>query len=157
MKEIQALIKKLRLIFYAILAVALLALCAIEFDWVEVGMLIGLYDGQIEFLYQTFAIFSTLGLMVLALRLLKYNKVKKQLATGNQLHAYQRFWLCRMGLLTLPMFISIVGYWLFLNTSFLYQVFIMFVATIFVYPSVDRMQHECGNESDKETANETNK
>jgi hypothetical protein len=151
MKEIKALIKKLKLIFYAIWAVALLTLCAIEFDWVEVGLLIGAYDGQVEFVYQTLAIFITLGLMVLALRLLKYDRVKKHLATGNLLHAYQRFWLCRMTMLTIPMFFSIAGYWLFLNTSFLYQVFIMLIATIFVYPSVERMQNECEMETDKET------
>ena len=149
MKETEALIKKLKLIFYVIWAVALLALCAIEFDWIEVGLLIGVYEGTVEFLYQTVAVFITLGLVVLALRLLKFKVVKEQLATGDSLHAYKRFWLCRMAMLALPMFFNIIGYQLFLNISFLYLVFILFVATMFVYPSIGRMQNECDKETDK--------
>lgn len=96
---------------------------------------------QTEFYLLTVMELLTIGLIPLALRLFKINKVKQELREG-QAQALSKWAVCRLDMLCIPMLINAVLYYIYMNAAFGYLAIILFLCLFFIYPSKTRCQSE---------------
>ena len=68
-------------------------------------------------------------------------KVKRQLADGRE-EALCKWALYRLDMLSVPMFINAVLYYVYQHAAFGYLAIILFLCLFFIYPSMSRCQSE---------------
>lgn len=139
MKETQ---RKLRLAFFIPIVIALLMVVVFETGWILPG---AVDDRQIDFMVSMVMVLITLGVIPFALYMFRIPKIR-HLLTHQPEQAAQRLLslgLVRMSLLSVPMVLNILFYYLFcLNTSYFYMGVILFLSMFFIYPSIGRCQQE---------------
>ena len=136
-------IKQLKLLFYLIVGVSLLLMAVVEFLLLDIAGGLFADDKQIEFVYQSFMILLTLGGIYVVLRFFKFEGIKKRIQE-HQLTAYSRWSLIRMLVLEGVAILNIGGYFLFVNSSFVYLWLIIMLSFSFLYPTRERLINETG-------------
>ena len=136
-------IKQLKLLFYLIVGVSLLLMAVVEFLLLDIAGGLFADDKQFEFVYQSFMILLTLGGIYVVLRLFKFEGIKKRIQE-HQLTAYSRWSLIRMLVLEGIAILNIGGYFLFVNSSFVYLWLIIMLSFSFLYPTRERLINETG-------------
>lgn len=136
-------IKQLKLLFYLIVGVSLLLMAVVEFLLLDIAGGLFADDKQFEFVYQSFMILLTLGGIYVVLRFFKFEGIKKRIQE-HQLTAYSRWSLIRMLVLEGIAILNIGGYFLFVNSSFVYLWLIIMLSFSFLYPTRERLINETG-------------
>lgn len=136
-------IKQLKLLFYLIVGVSLLLMAVVEFLLLDIAGGLFADDKQFEFVYQSFMILLTLGGIYVVLRFFKFEGIKKRIQE-HQLTVYSRWSLIRMLVLEGIAILNIGGYFLFVNSSFVYLWLIIILSFSFLYPTRERLINEMG-------------
>jgi hypothetical protein len=98
---------------------------------------------SLEFLVLSIMELITICLIPLSLRLFRFGKVRKALAE-KKAEALISWGVLRLGLLSVPMILNTLFYYLFMNVAFGYMAIILFLCLFFVVPTMDRCQSEVG-------------
>ena len=133
--------KKLQLIFWIPIALSAIIIVLGELDIIPNGILAN--DKQVEFVIMSMMEILTIIAIPVALKLFKFKAIADKLASDTLLH-FERWGIVRLCLLTVPMVINLVCYYLFVGAGFGYLAIILFLSLFFVYPSLSR----CYNETD---------
>lgn len=117
-------------------------------------IVIGLYETNIllegalcngnkeqEFIVTTILQILTICNIPLALRLFKFEAVKKVISEKREKGHFHMASL-RMSLLTVPMIANIVCYYIYMNVAFLYLTIILAISLVFIIPTKDRCDSE---------------
>ena len=124
--------KYLRNLFWGTVAVPLLIATVYECDVLPTGVFAG--KAQEEFLAVIIMELLTIVMIPLALRLFKAKDVERKVAEGDTLAL--RIWgALRILMITVPLLLNTIGYYLFMNTTFGYMALILLICLPFVYIS----------------------
>lgn len=124
--------KYLRNLFIGTVAVSLLIATVYECDVLPTGVFAG--KAQEEFLAVIIMELLTIVMIPLALRLFKAKDVERKVAEGDTLAL--RIWgALRILMITVPLLLNTIGYYLFMNTTFGYMALILLICLPFVYTS----------------------
>lgn len=124
--------KYLRNLFIGTVAVPLLIATIYECDVLPTGVFAG--KAQEEFLAVIIMELLTIVMIPLALRLFKAKDVERKVAEGDTLAL--RIWgALRILMITVPLLLNTIGYYLFMNTTFGYMALILLICLPFVYTS----------------------
>ena len=124
--------KYLRNLFWGTVAVPLLIATVYECDVLPTGVFAG--KAQEEFLAVIIMELLTIVMIPLALRLFKAKDVERKVAEGDTLAL--RIWgALRILMITVPLLLNTIGYYLFMNTTFGYMALILLICLPFVYTS----------------------
>lgn len=124
--------KYLRNLFIGTVAVPLLIATVYECDVLPTGVFAG--KAQEEFLAVIIMELLTIVMIPLALRLFKAKDVERKVAEGDTL-ALRRWGALRILMITVPLLLNTIGYYLFMNTTFGYMALILLICLPFVYTS----------------------
>ena len=124
--------KKLRNLLIVTVAVPLLAAIVYECDVLPTGVFAG--NAQEEFLTVTFMELLTIVMIPLALRLFKAKDVERKVEEGDT-SALRKWGALRILMITVPLLLNTMGYYLFMNTTFGYMALILLICLPFVYIS----------------------
>ena len=124
--------KYLRNLFWGTVAVPLLIATVYECDVLPTGVFAG--KAQEEFLAVIIMELLTIVMISLALRLFKAKDVERKVAEGDTL-ALRRWGALRILMITVPLLLNTIGYYLFMNTTFGYMALILLICLPFVYTS----------------------
>lgn len=124
--------KKLRNLLIVTVAVPLLTAIVYECDVVPAGVLAG--NVQEEFLAVIFMELLTIVMIPLALRLFKAKNVEQRVEEGDS-SALKKWGMLRILMITVPLLLNTLGYYLFMNTTFGYMAIILLVCLPFIYVS----------------------
>ena len=121
-----------------------IALCAIivllgELNIIPTGKLEG--NDQIEFILLAVMEMVTICMIPLALRLFRFKKVKSQLVERRE-KGLQKWGTIRLEMLTVPMVVNTVLYYLTMHAAFGYLAIILFLCMFFVVPTKERCKAE---------------
>ena len=121
-----------------------IALCAIivllgELNIIPAGKLEGIE--QIEFILLAVMEMVTICMIPLALRLFRFKKVKSQLVEQRE-KGLQKWGTIRMEMLTVPMVVNTLLYYLTMHAAFGYLAIILFLCMFFIVPTKDRCKAE---------------
>ena len=139
MKTIQ---KKLQLTFWFPIALSAIIIITGELGVIPNGILAN--DKQFEFVIMSIMEILSIAAIPISLRLFKFRAIANKLGTTGALHYFKRWGIFRLCLLTVPMTINLLCYYLFMGAGFGYLAIILFLSLFFVYPSLSR----CYNETD---------
>ena len=119
--------------------ISLAIIIVFEFDVLPVGA----YADHVHMGFYAAVVMElvTICIVPLALRLLKFRKVRKSLTLLRE-KALLRWGSLRMLMLCVPMVINTLCYYLFMNVAFAYMAIILFICLFLVYPSLDRCYSE---------------
>lgn len=143
MKEVS---KILKIVFWSELLPVVIIIILFECGILDAGVLKGGSTG--EFVLLTIMELLTLGVIPLALYLFKIKRVKNDLYDRKE-KALRQWGLVRMDLLSVPMIINTLLYYLFMNVSFGYLAIILFICLFFIYPSEGRCIDEVTPEEEQ--------
>ena len=130
---------RLKWIFYVALAAALLVVVLFETNVLTEG--VWTVDKQKEYFAAVSVELFTLIAVPLALRMFRFSSIRRRLYEGKA--SALSFWgTLRILILALPMVLSLVFYYLFMNASFAYIAIILLISMLFVYPSLERCVSE---------------
>lgn len=124
--------KKLRNLLIVTVAVPLLAAIVYECDVLPTGVFAG--NAQEEFLAVTFMELLTIVMIPLALRLFKAKDVERKVEEGDT-SALRKWGALRILMITVPLLLNTMGYYLYMNTTFGYMALILLICLPFVYIS----------------------
>ena len=124
--------KYLRNLFIGTVSVPLLIATVYECDVLPTGVFAG--KAQEEFLAVIIMELLTIVMIPLALRLFKAKDVERKVAEGDTL-ALRRWGALRILMITVPLLLNTIGYYLFMNTTFGYMALILLICLPFVYTS----------------------
>ena len=124
--------KKLRNLLIVTVAVPLLAAIVYECDVLPTGVFAG--NAQEEFLTVTFMELLTIVMIPLALRLFKAKDVERKVEEGDTT-ALKKWGSLRILMITVPLLLNTMGYYLYMNTTFGYMALILLICLPFVYIS----------------------
>ena len=124
--------KKLRNLLIVTVAVALLAAIVYECDVLPTGVFAG--NAQEEFLAVIFMELLTIVMIPLALRLFKAKDVERKVEEGDT-SALRKWGALRILMITVPLLLNTMGYYLYMNTTFGYMALILLICLPFVYIS----------------------
>lgn len=136
MKEVS---KRLRVVFFICLAVEICIATLFESHVILEGGLCG--DDNAEFLIMTFMQLLTVCIIPLALRLFKFEGIKRFISQRQE-RGLQTMALVRMMMLMIPMIANTICYYLFVKPGFGYLAIILAIALVFIYPSERRCESE---------------
>ncbi len=131
--------KKLLVLFWSSVLVALLLVALYESDTLLPGVLAG--ATSYEYIAAVVMQLLTIAFIPLALRLFKLRRVKADLS-ANPEQALCQWGVVRMSLLANPMLINTLLYYVFMNVAFGYMAIIGLLSMVFVYPSKSRCEQE---------------
>ena len=96
---------------------------------------------ELEYILSTVGIFLTIISIPLALKLLTFERVQKYIATGKP--AYLQWACIRIVILCVPMHFHLIMYYLLTySTTSAFQMLMMIMAILFIWPSDGRMERE---------------
>lgn len=124
--------KKLRNLLIVTVAVPLLAAIVYECDVLPTGVFAG--NAQEEFLAVIFMELLTIVMIPLALRLFKAKDVERKVEEGDT-SALRKWGALRILMITVPLLLNTMGYYLYMNTTFGYMALILLICLPFVYIS----------------------
>ena len=127
--------KTLMATFVAGIVCALLLVVAGETGLLPTGTLSD--QKSAEFVVLSVMELLTICIIPLALRLFKFNAVKRRLTT-----AAVTWSLIRMAMLQVPMIANVLLYYLFMNPAFGYMAIILFLCMFFIVPTQSRCESE---------------
>lgn len=129
----------LRTVFISNLAATLVIAICFETLLIEPGAWVG--NDLLNYWMGIIGVAMILLFIPLALKLMKFRKVKKAVTASEQ--AYQQWSVIRLGLLSAPLVFNVLAYYIFgCEPSFGYMALMVVVAHLFVWPSRDRMIYE---------------
>ena len=124
--------KKSRNLLIVTVAVPLLAAIVYECDVLPTGVFAG--NAQEEFLAVIFMELLTIVMIPLALRLFKAKDVERKVEEGDT-SALRKWGALRILMITVPLLLNTMGYYLYMNTTFGYMALILLICLPFVYIS----------------------
>ena len=130
---------RLRILFFATLLVVGIIVVLFETGILSEGMCA--LDKRMEYFAAVIVELFTLIAVPLALRLFKFGAVRRRLFEDKE-HALAIWGTIRILILGLPMVMSALLYYLFLNASFGYIAIILLISMLFIYPSMERCVSE---------------
>lgn len=110
-----------------------------ETDIMDAGLFIERKNS--EFVLTALMELVTLGGVVLALRLFRFQKVHADLV-ARKAQALSKWGMLRLALLGIPMVVNTCLYYMFMNTTFGYMAIIQLLCMPFVFPSQGRCEAE---------------
>ncbi len=130
-------IRQLRTLFFCSIAVALIIVILFETELILPGSL-ALNTRQC-FVVATIMELLTIVIIPFALRLFKFKKINSLLTDEDQRwENLLSYGTMRILMLSVPMIVNTLCYYLFMSTAFAYLAIILFLCMFFVYPSVDK-------------------
>lgn len=126
-------------VFWSYIIITLFMAIAFETETLPTGVYATLK--QTEFVISFGMELLTVCLIPLALRLFKFQKVHNDLLQRQET-ALMKWGQCRLAMLALPLFMNVLFYYLFMNTTFGYMGIILLLCMPFVYPSMNRCRAE---------------
>ncbi len=142
MEQIAKLIKVQRIVFWYMLLVNVSFFFVIEFFLLDIGAIFT-DEPQLEFILLCVMILATLGVIYSALRLFKFEWVKRRIEEDT-IARYHDLALARIETSSGIAIFNLIFYWFFLNTSFLWLFVIILLSLPFIYPSKERFYNESG-------------
>lgn len=139
----EQIVKNLKLIYWSLVTGIILFGLVVEFVMIDATGGTGIDEGNFEFIFLSLSTLLTMGGLYGALRLFKIRKVE-ELIKSDPLEKYHAFCVIRMALLEGPALLNIIGYILFVNTSFVWLGLMAFMGFFFIYPSKERFISETG-------------
>ena len=110
----------------------MLAAIVYECDVLPTGVFAG--NAQEEFLAVTFMELLTIVMIPLALRLFKAKDVERKVEEGDTT-ALRKWGSLRILMITVPLLMNTLLYYLFMNTTFGYMALILLICLPFIYPA----------------------
>ena len=150
----------LRRMFYAAYLILLCMAVLLEFVFPigEFGIDGGEGDSMAtwEYLSEIIGIGGTLVLVPLSLKFMALKPVRRSLLDGGKSSSsgYLRWSIFRLVLLCAVMGVNLIFYYLWLSSTFGCCALIGFIASLFCWPSEDRMEQETGRHTDNGELNE---
>ncbi len=132
-------------VFIAILVVAVVLVVIGETNLLPNGELAE--EKQTEFVVLTIMELLTICLIPLALRLFKFQRVKRELISPEGLRRWAMVRLMMIGDL---MLVNILLYYLFMNPAFGYMGIILFLCMFFIVPTRSRCNNELESSASEE-------
>lgn len=130
-------VRQLRTLFFCSIAVALIIVILFETELILPGSL-ALNTRQC-FVVTTIMELLTIVIIPFALRLFKFKKINSLLTDEDQRwENLLSYGTTRILMLSVPMIVNTLCYYLFMSTAFAYLAIILFLCMFFVYPSVDK-------------------
>ena len=130
-------VRQLRTLFFCSIAVALIIVILFETELILPGSL-ALNTRQC-FVVATIMELLTIVVIPFALRLFKFKKINSLLTDEDQRwENLLSYGTTRILMLSVPMIVNTLCYYLFMSTAFAYLAIILFLCMFFVYPSVDK-------------------
>ncbi len=131
----------LRYIYLLFIAVSVSIVVFFETDVFEEGVL-ACGGGHSEFVITTVMELVTICVVPVALRMFKFQRMKRLLrdSPGNLF----RYGSLRITMLSLPMAVNTLFYYLYVSVAFGYMALILLLAGAFIYPSTSRCENETG-------------
>ena len=130
---------RLRILFFAALLTAVAIVVLFETGMLTEG---GFASAKRSEYFTAVAVeLITLLAVPLALRMFKFGFISRRLYAGKK-HALSVWGTVRILILCVPMILSVVFYYLFMNASFGYIAIILLISMLFVYPSLERCVSE---------------
>lgn len=126
-------------VFWSYIIITLFMAIAFETETLPTGVYATFK--QTEFVISFGMELLTVCLIPLALRLFKFQKVHNDLLQRQET-ALMKWGQCRLAMLALPLFMNVLFYYLFMNTTFGYMGIILLLCMPFVYPSMNRCRAE---------------
>lgn len=125
-------IRLLRTLLFVNVGFPVLFAVLFELDILPSGTLTGM--PQEEFLATIVMEFVTLVAIPVALRLFKTKNVEQSVEQGDEA-AFRKWSVMRILLVTEPLLINTLCYYLFMNTTFGYMALILLICIPFIYPA----------------------
>ena len=125
-------ISLLRTVLIANVGVAVVIAALYELDILPSGMFTG--RPQDEFLSTISMELITIVFIPVALRLFKTKDVEKRLEEGN-IKAFRKWGSLRILMITVPLVLNTLLYYIFMNTAFGYMALILLICLPFIYPA----------------------
>lgn len=110
-----------------------------EFNVFPTGVLTG--NTQVEFVLLAAMEIITICMIPLALRLFRFGKIHSQLVEKRE-RGLQKWGTIRLEMLTVPMVVNTLLYYLTMNAAFGYLAIILFLCMFFVVPTKERCNAE---------------
>ena len=110
-----------------------------EFNVFPTGVLTG--NTQVEFVLLAAMEIITICMIPLALRLFRFGKIHSQLVEQRE-RGLQKWGTIRLEMLTVPMVVNTLLYYLTMNAAFGYLAIILFLCMFFVVPTKERCNAE---------------
>ena len=134
---------KLLPLFYGLaVGICLLMVTLYEYEICLPGELA--LDKQLDFFVATLMECLTICCIPVALRLLKFGKVRRAFERGAE--GYVRWAAVRIALIAVPMMVNTWAYYQFMNVAFAYMAIIGMLTLLLVYPTRSRYLHETGQD-----------
>lgn len=133
-----------RLLLAQFCAPLLIALCVIILFETDV-LLPGLCTGQAtqEFVWLSVMELVTICMIPLSLRLFKWNYIQLRLQQPMRAIKTLQVWgSCRLAMLTIPLLLNVLLYYLFVKAAFAYMAIIVFLCLFFIIPTMERCLQE---------------
>lgn len=134
--------RRLQITFWSAIVISVIILALGETDIIPNGILVGEY--QADFVIMSVMELITIVAIPVALKLFKFKSIASRLISEDSLKALNCWGQVRLFLLSVPMIVNLVCYYLFVKVGFSYLAIILFLSLFFVYPSLSR----CYNETD---------
>lgn len=136
--------KGLMSVFYA---AVILELCIVALY--ETNIIIeGGFAGNVtaEFIVATVMELSTIIIVPVALRMIKYGAVRNIIRREKE-EGLRKMALLRMAMLVLPLLVNTMCYYLFMNAAFAYMAIVLAISLVFIIPTETRCKIELEEEA----------
>lgn len=134
-------LQNLRIIYWGIVGALVAFALIIEFFLIDRMGGAAVNDAAFEFYYQSVATFVTLGALFFGLRLFKFKAVKEKIMKDPQTE-YLSMSVVRIALIEFAVLADLVGYLLFVSSSFAWLGVIASIGFFFIYPNKERFINE---------------
>ncbi len=131
--------KRLLAEFFVPIIICLVIVVLGEFNVFPTGVLTG--NTQVEFVLLAAMEIITICMIPLALRLFRFGKIHSQLVEQRE-RGLQKWGTIRLEMLTVPMVVNTLLYYLTMNAAFGYLAIILFLCMFFVVPTKERCNAE---------------
>ncbi len=133
-------IRSLKLIYFLPIAFSLLMVVCFESDLIAEGVWCCVGERTAEFVVTTVMELLSICVIPIALGLFRWPRIKAALPGAP--HALLRYGALRLALIMLPLMLNTLFYYLFISVPFGYMAIILFIASIFIFPSASRCHNE---------------
>lgn len=132
--------RRLQVLFFLPIFICLIVILLYETELLPTG--IWEEEKQAEFVVLCIMELITICVIPLSLRLFRFQRVHRQLTDTNSIQALRRWGTLRILMLTIPMMVNTLLYYLFMHTAFGYMGIILFLSMLFITPSKARCFEE---------------
>ncbi|MDD7318195.1 MAG: hypothetical protein SOZ80_09110 [Prevotella sp.] len=126
----------IKITYWLSIGIALLLVLLFETDTLMPGVLAD--DVSVQFVVVTLTELFTICVIPLAVRLLRFNKIRTKIKAGG----YCKWAMIRLLMLSLLLNANTILYYIYMNVAFGYMAIIMLISMAFIYPSESRMKRE---------------